>query len=85
LIDLTIDGEALSNSKAAIPDYPNRAIMQPEGEILYESAGSQQNTVNDGLSARPAGLTGKAGAGACDLWRIRNCGMCFPASAFRLA
>ena len=38
-----------------------------------------------GLSARPAGLTGKAGAGACDLWRIRNCGMCFPASAFLLA
>jgi len=56
--------------------------MRPEGEILYESGRSQQNTVNGGLSARPAGWTGKPGAGACDLWRIRNWGMCFPRVSF---
>jgi hypothetical protein len=38
LIDLTTDGPALSNSKAAIPGYLNRVMMRAEAEILYESA-----------------------------------------------
>jgi hypothetical protein len=63
LIDLTIDGRALSNSKAAIPGYSNRAIMRLEGEILYEGGLLQQNTVNDGLPARLAGLPAMPGAG----------------------
>jgi hypothetical protein len=54
-MDLTIDGWALVNSKAAIPDDLNPAIMRAEAEIFYENAHPRQNTVNDALPSRPAG------------------------------
>ena len=74
-------------SKAAIPGYPNRAIMRPTGKILYESARSQQNTVNGGLSARPTGRKRSVdrpnrGTGAIRLMAHRNRRMCFPRVSF---
>ena len=54
---------------------------------MYESARSQQNTVNGGLSARPTGRMRSVdrlnrGAGAIRLMAHRNRHMCFPRVSF---
>ena len=42
-----------------------------------------QKHLRAALNSRQRGvMTGKPGAGACDLWRIRNWGMCFPRVSF---
>jgi hypothetical protein len=55
LIDLTIVGLALSNSKAAIPSAKQPTI-DPEAEIFHENPRLQRNTVNDFFPPCPGGL-----------------------------
>ena len=62
LIDLTTDGLALSNSKAAIRSrWQNTNTIGPRAKIFYESPRSHPNTVNDGFPGRPNGPAEKAG------------------------
>jgi hypothetical protein len=59
LIDFTIVGLALSNSKAAIPKrlrspLQKQFTIDPEAEIFHENPRLQRNTVNDFFPSRPA-------------------------------
>ena len=55
LIDLTIDGLALSNSKAAIPDSRKSRMHRPGRKIFYESAANAATPLTAAFG-RPAGF-----------------------------